>query len=350
MLYVVGVAVGNIGLLPKESAQIQDLLTSITIPIAIPLMLFGYDFRMWSLKKALVALISGILSVAMVIVATFFIFENGFENNPLVGEEGAKLAGLLSGVYTGGTPNLAALKLMLDVPNETYILVHSYDMVISFLYLVFLLSFGIKLFRKILPASKEEDRSKEIDFKEENYRDIFTKKGWKPTLGALGISLMIVAISVGTSFLFTGEITMVIVILLLTTLGIATSFVPKVRKIDTSFSVGMYLILIFSLVVSSMADLTKMNFADGLTILLLLGCVVFGSLVIQTIFAKIFKIDADTMIVTSVSLINSPPFAPMICSAMNNRNVLITGLSVGIVGYAVGNYLGFLIYNLLKLL
>jgi uncharacterized membrane protein len=35
---------------------------------------------------------------------------------------------------------------------------------------------------------------------------------------------------------------------------------------------------------------------------------------------------------------------------MKNKSVLVTGLTLGIIGYAVGNYLGYLMSELLKLL
>jgi uncharacterized membrane protein len=44
--------------------------------------------------------------------------------------------------------------------------------------------------------------------------------------------------------------------------------------------------------------------------------------------------------ITSTALICSPPFVPVIAGALNNRKLIISGLTVGIVGYAVGNFLG----------
>jgi uncharacterized membrane protein len=112
----------------------------------------------------------------------------------------------------------------------------------------------------------------------------------------------------------------------------------------------MYFIYIFCIVVASMADLTELDITRSLNLLGYLLFVVFGSLFIQALLAKIFKIDADTMIISSVTFINSPPFVPMMVAAMKNRRVLVTGLTLGIIGYAVGNYLGFLMSELLKLL
>ena len=75
---------------------------------------------------------------------------------------------------------------------------------------------------------------------------------------------------------------------------------------------------------------------------------IFCSLILSIILARIFKIDSDTMVITSVALINSPLFVPMIAENMKNKKVIITGITVGVVGYAVGNYLGIIVAQLLK--
>ncbi len=352
LLYLVGIILGNSGIMPEGVYSLQDILTSATIPLAIPLMLFSTKISRSLLRTTILATASGVVAVVVVVVGGFFLLENNLDGGNLVGEGGAKLAGLLCGVYTGGTPNLAALKMMLNVDQETYIMVHSYDMIVSLSYLVMLLAFGIKMFRWLLPVSQEHEDISDKDLEmvnEENYRDIFTREGWLPTLRVVGLALLILAISAGLAFLLTGEMSMVVVILTLTTLGLCASRVKSVRETKTSFSAGMYLVLIFSLVVSSMANFAKMDFTEGLYVMLYLVAVVFGSLAVQTLLSRFLHLDADTMIVSSVSLINSPPFVPMICSAMHNRDVLVVGLSVGIVGYAVGNYLGFAIYQLLSM-
>ena len=94
----------------------------------------------------------------------------------------------------------------------------------------------------------------------------------------------------------------------------------------------------------------KIDLAGSLSIMGYITIIVFGSLLLHTIFAKIFKIDADTMVITSVTYINSPPFVPMIAASMRNKNVLLPGLTIGIVGYALGNYLGLFIFKLLSIL
>jgi uncharacterized membrane protein len=70
---------------------------------------------------------------------------------------------------------------------------------------------------------------------------------------------------------------------------------------------------------------------------------VFISLALHAVFCRVMKVDADSMVISSVAFINSPPFVPMVSAAMKNRNALVTGLAAGIAGYAVGNHFGILL-------
>lgn len=364
LLYIIGIVVGNLPVMPTNAFQLQDILTSVIIPIAIPMLLFNSDFRKFSVRKSFLALLCGVIAVVATVIIGYFIFKPG------LGNEGYKVGGMLTGVYTGGTPNLAALKLVLGVKDETYILLNTYDMLISFLYLVFLMTVGIRMFRKLLPATRSKeaygtssDVSEYSSATESNpYKGIFTGKSLRQIFSALGLSVAIFAASAAIAALSSGRLSegfgavmswkyfMAILILSLTTLGILASFIPKVRSLEKSYDAGMYLVYIFSVVVASMADLSNLNLRGGLYMLLYIAFVIFVSLAIQTILARIFRIDGDTMVISSVSLINSPPMVPMIAAAMKNRDVIITGLSVGIIGYAIGNYLGFAIAELLSIL
>ncbi|MFP4042017.1 MAG: hypothetical protein ACLFT6_04560, partial [Bacteroidales bacterium] len=45
--YAAGIIIGNISILPQGSEQIQNILTIITVPVAIPLLLFSANIRAW---------------------------------------------------------------------------------------------------------------------------------------------------------------------------------------------------------------------------------------------------------------------------------------------------------------
>lgn len=351
LLYGVGILMANLFIFPlglnEAIASLQDTLTSVTILLAIPMILFGCDFRHWPLKNAAVALIIGVSAVIVTDIGGYFIFNQGDGNMKDV-------ASLLVGVYTGGTPNLASIKLALGIDETTYILVNTFDMIISFIYLVFLMSLGIRLFRKLLSTKKVQDEGFEkvelnsvID-STHTYEGVFTRQHFGKTMAAFGLSLLIVGISMGVSFLIAHKIdNMLILIVSLTTLSILASFIPDVRKMEKSYDAGMYLVLVFSLVVASMVDVTAIDYRASLGIVGYIAFVIFVSLFLSILLAKIFKVDSDTMVISSVALINSPLFVPMIAESMKNRKVIITGITVGVVGYAIGNYLGILVHGIL---
>ena len=351
ILYLIGLLIGNLGLMPDQLPAVQELMSNAMVPLAIPLMLFGCTFRKEGTRSQILALITGMISVIMAVIIGYLIFGKDID-------QGAKVGGMLTGVYTGGTINLAALKTMLSVKDETYIMINSYDILISFLYLTFLLTIGIRLFRKILPHDKSviskndmDEIRKEIARNEENpYKGLFTRDGIRHAGTAIGLTLLICAVSAGVALSLPSSMFMTVFILMLTTLGIGASFIRKIHDTPYSYDIGMYCIYIFCIAVASMADLGKLDFAGGINLFGYLLIAVFGSLLLQVIFARMFRIEADMMVIASVTYINSPPFVPMMAAAMKNKNVLVPGLSIGILGYAVGNYLGFLISQLLPLL
>lgn len=342
ILYIVGIIFGNL-FHPSGMADIQEILSSAAVPIAIPLMLFSCTFRRSGTRSQLLALLLGLFAVTLSVLAGYFLFGRNLEN-------GAKIGGMLTGVYTGGTINMASLKVMLDVPEETFILLNSFDMAVSFLYLTFLLSVGIRLFRRWLPVETGQD-SQEVGApeKDQPFKGLFTKKGLRDAVFLLAVDALIIGVSAGLGLLAGDGAFMTVLILSLTTLGIAASFWKLIKKRKYGYDIGMYCIYVFSVVVASMADLRSLNMSGSLNTLGYLTFVIFFSLLLEVLIAKPLRVDADTMTVSSVAYVCSPPFVPMMAAAMKNRSVLASGLAVGVVGYAAGNYLGFLMARLLDM-
>lgn len=354
ILYFLGLIAGNLLIYPFEGMSefmypVQDALSSVTIPLALPLILFACDFRRWPVRKALVSLTSGLVAVLAVAAAGFFLFGKH------LGPEAASMAGMAVGVYTGGTPNLAAVKMMLGVDEATYLMMNSMDMLVSFVYLIFLMAAGIKLARRFLPFEAEAadegpgaGNDRMMQDETTMYRGLFDRAHRAGTLKAVGLAVLIAGAGIGLSMLLTGGINMIVLILTLTTLSIGASFIPAVRSWEKSYDAGMYLVLVFSVVVASMVDVRSLDFVSGAWTLAFICFVIFGSLLLQLLFCRVFRVDADTAVITSVAMINSPLFVPMIADSMKNRRVIITGVTIGIIGYALGNYLGVLLASLLR--
>jgi len=347
LCYGIGLVIGNIGILPEGIEKYQELLTNITIPLSLPLILFSLNVKRWltMAREAFLSLIIGLITVIIVIVIGHIIFADKIEDS-------WKVAGMLVGVYTGGTPNLAAMKTALNVDQELYIMTHTYEMFLGAIYLIFVLSIGQKVFLWFLPAFKKAEvdptqDSTDIEDEFGSYENILSKNTIGPLMLALGLSVAIVAASYGLSLLFPNDFQTASIILLITSFGIALSFNKRVNSIKKTFQGGMYIILIFCLVVASMADISKLS-NISFSLFWYVAIAMFGSHFLHAVVAKFFKIDADTVIISGSALICSPPFVPVVAGALKNKEIILTGLVIGIAGYAIGNYLGVLIAFILK--
>ncbi len=102
----------------------------------------------------------------------------------------------------------------------------------------------------------------------------------------------------------------------------------------------MYLIIAFSLVISSMCDLSVIFQARYLSLVLYITYAYFGSLLLHLFLSWIFKVDADDYLITTTGFVYSPPFVPIVAAALKNKDVIVTGLATGIIGWVIGNYMG----------
>ena len=384
--YIVGILAGNIGIFPKGSEMFhqlagskmflpdtealdylakgvitqsdlllnhihstQDLVMTIVIPISIPLLLFSLDLRnsVKTLKSGMLSFVVAVSSLLISIVIGHALFHNSIP-------ESWKISGMMVGLYTGGTPNLAALVTALDVQPNLFILTHTYDLIIGVFLLLFFITGAQKLLNKILPHFNSDGKHKrpvEI-FKEteapDNLMDIYGKKTILGLAGALGIAVLIFGIGGGLSFLVPLEFQMVTVILTITTLGILVALIPSINKIERTFELGMYFILVFCITVASMANLHTIFQIEFLNLFIYVAIATFGSMIIHIILSVIFKIDTDSTIITITALSMSPPFVPVVAGALKNKNIIVMGITIGVIGYAIGNYLGVFIAYLLK--
>lgn len=344
--YIVGAVIGNIGILPSGFDKVQNPLMLINICLALPLMFFSLDIKRWTrlAGKSILSFSLQTLSIITIATAGFYIFRS------YVGPETWKIAGMFIGVYTGGTVNLGAIATALQTDRTLYLAAHTSDVVVSAVYLLFLMTIGQRIFLKILPPFRASGEiSDENSFNFDSYKGIFKKDIFVPLLGAFGLALGVLIVG-GLAFLvFNEDTAFVVSILIITTLGIVFSFIPKIRSIRMTYQLGNYFILIFSLVVSSMANINKLV-STAPIMLVYVTFTIFTCLAMHVTLASLFKIDADTVIITSVAGICSPPLVPMVASALKNKEIVITGVITGIIGWVIGTYLGisiaYILHNL----
>ncbi len=319
--------------------KLQSTIMSVAVPLAIPLMLFNCDFKLWTkaLPKTIWSLVGGIVAVLVAVVSGYFIFRN-----PDVPEFN-KIAAMMTGIYTGGTMNFNALGASLGVDKTVMAIVLAFEMVLTTPYIFFIIGGGYKVFRKILPyqdVTKKGRKDEDVESKDvENYRGMFKKENVGGMFAGLGLSILFLAIGAGLALWLTGKLNELVIILTITTLSIIASFFKKVRELPKTFELGMFFILIFSVIVASLFDIHSVN-GGSLMIGLFVAWVMVIAAVLHLIFCRIAHVSGDLFCVSQIALLCSPPFVPPVVGAMQNKKVLISGIVIGLVGYAIGTYLG----------
>lgn len=344
LCYLAGLVLGNSGVLPTDLAPMQTGLADLTIALGMPLLLFSLDVRSWRTVAGTAMLSMLLATTAVVATATmlFSVLRGGDA------ESASHFAAMSVGVYTGGTPNLAAIKSGLEIPHSDYIVFHSLDTLVGSIYLIMMLTLGVRLFRTWLPAFIQplpEWRSEHQDshFESEDYSELLRPAIWPQAVAAIALSTLVVGAAWGGSRAL-GAIraetpNSAVIVVILTTLGILLSLLPSVRRLAVSYKLGMYLIYVFCFVVASMARFDQLLAIDLDIAVFVLGTVL-GSLILHCFACKLMGIDGDTFMVTSVAAVCSPPFVPVMARALDNPSMILSGMTTGIIGYALGNYLG----------
>jgi len=359
MAYLVGILLSFVFgftdfLAENEAAslnKIQHLLRDISVLLGIPLILFSSDFKLWtkSLPKTMIALISGVVAVFAAVLISFFIFKDS--GIPTID----KVASMMAGFYTGAAMNFFALgNNILKVDESVILLTYTSEMLIVFPFILFITAGGYKFFRWLLPFKDETltiDKSNSNDpvLRDVEYYDgMLTRKVFPKTMLGFLLSLGFLVVGAGLSMLITGGLNDLVVILTITTLAIVASFNKRIRNLPRTFELGMFFILIFSVIVASQFDISQFG-SSAVNIFLFVLTITILTIVILIIFCRIFKISGDLFSVAIIGLTCSPPFIPPIVSAMGNRKVLISGITIGLVGYAIGTYFGVAVFYLLQL-
>lgn len=339
MCYALGILLSNLRLFPLDG-KLSATVTEATIVLAIPLLLYGTNLHRW-FGHARSTVFSFALCVAAGLISTAaaaFIYGHRVE-------EPWRLSGMLVGIYTGGTPNMQAIGLALNASQESIILLNAADVLIGAAYLLFLTSFAPRLYGLLLaPFPNGESREEALvesppHGPEINYRD---------SIRAIFLTLGIVGSSLAACRLLFGSLDNVaFIMLLLTTLSITASLFPRVRRLENTFETGEYFLLMFCIALGMLADFSEI-LAQGLDIVAFSLIAFVGAVLLHLLGAALFRIDRDTLLFTSVAALYGPAFIGQISIVTGNRQLVFSGIAMGLVGYAVGNYLGIGLAYLLK--
>ncbi|WP_434121505.1 DUF819 domain-containing protein [Salinicoccus roseus] len=341
----------NLGVIPIES-PVYDAVWSYVVPLSIPLLLFQSNIlKIWheSGRLLIIFLISAIGTVAGAIVS-FSLLKDLIPGLP-------HIAAMISGSYTGGSVNFAALATRFDVPGETVssaVVADNLLMAVYFLVLIALPAFGFFRNKFGTPHIDEVESRDEAD-------KTAAASYWKRKEIALndialavGTSFVIVAVSFKLAEIFSNLIpedaniflTILRAIigdnyLMLTTLTLLlVTLIPRYfERINGAQEIGTFMIYIFFVVIGVPASI-PLIIQNAPLILLFAAIIVFINMLVSFSLGKLFKFDLEEIILSSNANIGGPTTAAAMAISRGWTKLVGPILIVGTLGYIIGNYIG----------
>ncbi len=331
--YVLGILVTNLPGIEVDEVVSKQVI-EVAVPLFLPLLLFNSQFQVWRKlgKGILISFFFCVLSVSISAIWVSYVFSEVLQNT-------WKIGSMMIGVYTGGTPNLSAIGLAVEVSPELFIVLNATDLLFGGIWLAVLLSIAKPLFGKFLTTNTLTDNDLE--------KFELDERLYPSSLVALLISGVILGVSVGISFLIHQKIHEVLVILSISTLGLAASLYAPIRNLKGSYGMGNYLLLVFCLAVGSIAKFDKV-WDMGFYVVVFVGLLMLSTLTLHFVFCWLFKIDVDTFLISSTAGLFGPAFIAPVANAIRNPLIISLGIAVSILGFGVANYVGISMSYLLK--
>ncbi|MGB3801447.1 MAG: DUF819 family protein, partial [Lewinella sp.] len=170
--------------------------------------------------------------------------------------------------------------------------------------------------------------------------DLQKPAGWKLRLKQLLLSVLVTAGAFLITRLITGSwFSPTALILFVTTLSLIITLTPVVGRIGNAYPLGEYFVLIFCVALGLLADFRQLA-EDGLELLYFSAVALIATTLLHLLLAKLFRVDRDTLILSSVAAFYGPVFVVQVATAIKNHRLLASGIAVSLVGFAIGNYLG----------
>lgn len=330
---LLAMVLSNVGIIPADN-KAYDVLINPGISLGIVLILLEVNVK--TIRKAGGAMLAAFGLGAVGTAAGAFV--SALVLAPLVGPETWKLAGQYTGTYNGGGVNFAALGRAFDTSSELFAAAIAADVLLTALWMAACL---------MVPLLFRQTRMKKSTQPQSGLTQSLYKSKKHVTLQDTALLVVIALGAVWFSERLGSIIPGIPEVLWLTTIALAVAQVPQVRRLSGAAMLGYYLLLLF-LTTNGAQSVVRNIVAIGpgvlyfaMGTLILHGVFVFG-------FGTLFRINPTTLAIASQANVGGPASAMALATARGATDRVLSGVAVGLLGYAIGNYTGFAIGMLVR--
>lgn len=332
---LMGMLLSNVGLIPGTSPTYEFLMGP-GVSLGIALILLSVDVKsvLQAGPKMLGAFGIGAVGTAVGAVTGALLLSG------LVGPETWKLAGQFTGTYTGGGVNFAAVGQALETSPTMFAAATAADVIVTAIWMATCLVVPVLMGRPRLEAAMVVANDAADDAGEPHTLERALHSSGRAV--SLGDTAALVTIAFGAVWL-SGQlgrwVPRVPEVLWLTTLVLIAAQIPAVKALAGSALWGNYLVLLFLAsngarsVVASIIAVGPAVFYYAVVVVAIHGVIIFG-------LGWLVRLDAATLAVASQANVGGAASAMALAGARGYSDRLLPGVAVGLLGYAIGNYLG----------
>jgi uncharacterized membrane protein len=341
---LLAMVLSNAALIPGESS-VYDFFTGYGVLAGTVLILLGVDLN--SIRSAgstmvLAFLIGAVGSVAGAVTM-------GFLLHPSLGEDTYKLCGQFAATYIGGGMNFAAVGHAFGTSGELFTAGIAADVIITAFWLVACLAAPILLRSEpsndaegVPEESIQEGSSHTLD------KALFSS-GKAIALRDIGCMVAITVTSIWVSSLLADRFPLIPAVFWLTTLVLILAQLPTVKRLTGSTVMGNYLIMLFLACNGAQSVIAKIVEVGPGVFYFAAGTVAIHGLVIFGV-GRLMRFNAGTIAVASQANVGGGASAMAIATARGYNSWILPGVAVGLIGYAIGNYIGLAVGNLMRII
>lgn len=355
LVIIFGAILSNFGLVAAAS-PVYDMISGPLVSLAIVWLLLAVDLR--DVRRAGPRML-GAFALAVGATVVGALTAAAIWGSALPGAV-APLAGVMTGTYSGGSLNFAAVGRAVGLPADIFAAATAADNVVTAVWIAASLLLPVWLGRFYPPPPAPAPLlGDEVAEEREAAPDGGGEPGPIPrralqisffapaTVRPLDLALLVglASLLVALAERLGGWMPGIPSVLWLTTLAVICAQIPAVRRLEGSMLLGGVTLHLFFAVLgiaSRFSEIVRVGpevFLFTVTVVAVHGLLLFSA-------ARLLRLDVETTTVASQAAVGGPSTALALALARKRYELALPGVVVGLLGYAVGNYAGIAVARL----
>jgi len=345
ILFLAGL-LSNIGLITDRS-PFYGGLADFTVPFAVCLILFTVNLA--DLRRTggplLAAFCIACITTVIGTLTAGLLLDSQLAG--ILGGDAWKLAGPFTGTYTGGSLNFFAMWKGLEVGNpDLFAAANAVDNLTVFPLFTLWIVLPKWLARRYPVAdfwgpvgeieSPDEEKATHTEFR---IPDV-------AALACVAVSIMVVSDLIKARFI-ADFMPSFPTILIVTTLALVMAQFRFMGRLQGAFDMGTLSFYLFFCAVGAMINVQKAIMLSPILFLYVMVIIVVHIVGIYGV-GRLLRLDIRILTIASAAAKSGPAMIPALANVHGWKNLVLPGMAMGLLGYAVGNYLGFAAAYIMK--